>query len=79
MTAVSDDVLDALVAEGVRAQVDAGLELVTDGLVRWADPAGALAAALERGDTGADGMLVRAWQATAGAAAEAVSGGEAAS
>ena len=30
------------VEAAVRAQLDAGLELVTDGLVRWPDPAAAL-------------------------------------
>ena len=57
--------VEVLVTEAVRAQVDAGLELVTDGLVRWDDPAGALLGALAHGDTGADGLLVRSWAATA--------------
>jgi hypothetical protein len=53
------------VEAAVRAQLDAGLDLVTDGLVRWPDPAAALLDAVDRGDTGADGMLVRAWSETA--------------
>ena len=41
--------------------------LLTDGQVRWADPAAAVIDALATGDTGPDGMLVRAWRATAAA------------
>ncbi len=59
----------ARVEAAVRAQLDAGLELVTDGLVRWPDPAGALLHALDADDTGADGLLVRAWRETADVAA----------
>ena len=60
-------------------QVAAGLELVTDGQVRWADPGAARAAARSAdGDTGADGLLVRAWRSTAaltdGVAAQAIAG-----
>lgn len=54
----------------VRAQLEAGMELVTDGLVRWPDPAAALLDAIEAADTGADGLLVRAWRETADVAAE---------
>lgn len=60
----------AAVAWAVRAQLEAGLDLVTDGGVRWADPWAAVAAALEAGETGADGMLVRAWREAAEVAAE---------
>jgi hypothetical protein len=54
------------VSAAVRAQVDAGFDVVTDGLTRWADPAGAFADAIAAGDTGAEGMLVRAWRDTVG-------------
>jgi hypothetical protein len=57
--------VEALVADVVRAQVDAGLELVTDGQVRFARPSQALLDALARGDIGADGLLVRSWASTA--------------
>jgi len=60
------------VRAAVRAQLDAGLELITDaGTERAdragqpADPAVSLLAALDAGDTGPGGMLVRRWQATA--------------
>ena len=55
---------DRFAAAAARAQVEAGIDLVTDGLVRWGDPSRALLEAIERGDTGPDGMLVRAWRAT---------------
>ncbi len=55
--------------EAVAAQVEAGMGLVTDGHVRWADPAAAVLAALATGDTGPGGMLVRAWRAAAAATA----------
>ena len=38
---------------------------MTDGLVRWPDPVAALLDAIDAGDTGADGLLVRAWLETA--------------
>jgi hypothetical protein len=57
--------VERVAAEAVAAQVDAGMGLVTDGGVRWADPEAALLGALRDGDTGAGGMLVRAWRATA--------------
>jgi hypothetical protein len=53
------------VGGAVRAQVDAGFDVVTDGLTRWPDAAAALADAIAAGDTGADGMVVRAWRETA--------------
>ena len=62
------------VVAAVRAQLDAGLELVTDGLVRWPDPAAALLDAIRDGDTGPDGMLVRAWRETADVAASLAAG-----
>jgi hypothetical protein len=57
--------VERAVADAVAAQVEAGMGLVTDGGVRWADPVRALLAALGGGDTGASGMLVRAWRAAA--------------
>jgi methionine synthase II (cobalamin-independent) len=65
----SADDLEALVerlaAEAVEAQVGAGMGLVTDGAVRWADQVAAVRWAIAAGDTGAVGMLARAWRATA--------------
>jgi hypothetical protein len=58
--------VERVVAEAVTAQVEAGMGIVTDGGVRWADPAMALLAAIRAGDTGADGMLLRAWRSVAG-------------
>ena len=69
---------EALVAEVVGVQVAAGLDLVTDGQVRWADPGAALLRALGDGDVGADGLLVHAWRSTAslldGVAAQSIAG-----
>ena len=66
---------DRLVAELVGAQVEAGLELVTDGQVRWHDLAGAVlgATSVADGDSpGADSpgaspaaLLTDAWRSTA--------------
>ncbi len=71
---------DRLVAELVGSQVDAGLELVTDGQVRWRDLAGAVLASVadespdaaagssvaERSHaTGPAGLLTDAWRSTA--------------
>lgn len=53
---------ERLVAEVVAAQVDAGVELVTDGQVRWPDLGRAVATALA-GDAG-PAALVDAWRAT---------------
>jgi hypothetical protein len=64
-TATVDDAVERLVGEAVDAQVEAGMGFVTDGSVRWADPAAELVRALEAGDAGPDGLLVRAWRATA--------------
>ncbi|HEX5829038.1 MAG TPA: hypothetical protein VFY23_16045 [Candidatus Limnocylindrales bacterium] len=53
------------VAAAVAAQATAGLELVTDGGARWPSLPVAVREALDEGDTGADGLLVRAWRETA--------------
>jgi hypothetical protein len=52
---------EALVAGVVRAQAEAGLDLVTDGDVRWPDPGAALLRALAADDTGPQGHLLRGW------------------
>jgi methionine synthase II (cobalamin-independent) len=57
--------LDALVADAVRAQEEAGLDLITDGQVRTADPGATMLQAVATGDLGADGPITRAWRATA--------------
>ncbi len=57
--------MDQAVAEAVAAQAQTGMGLITDGSVRWADPARAVLDALRDGDTGRDGMLARTWRATA--------------
>ncbi len=61
--------LDAAVAEHtadvLTAQIEAGLALVTDGHVRWADPAGVVLGAVAAKQTGEDGPLVAAWKASA--------------
>ena len=59
------DATERLVGEAVAAQVESGMGLITDGLARWPDPDAAVTAALAAGDTGAEGLLVRAWRATA--------------
>lgn len=59
------DAVERLVAELVATQEAAGIGLVRDGDVRWADRGAAVLAALASGDTGPDGLLVRAWRATA--------------
>jgi hypothetical protein len=58
--------VEGVVAEAIAAQVEAGMGLVTDGSVRWADPVQAQLDALRDGDTGRDGLLVRAWRAASG-------------
>ena len=70
--------VDALVTEAVEAQVEAGMGFVTDGHVRWADPGAAVLGALAAGDMGPDGLLVRAWRATAATAAATGAGAPAA-
>ncbi|HEY6571243.1 MAG TPA: hypothetical protein VIZ22_13185 [Candidatus Limnocylindrales bacterium] len=57
--------IDDLVARVVGVQVDAGLDVVTDGSVRFPDPGGALLRALAANDLGPQGYLVRTWQAAA--------------
>ena len=73
-----ESAMDELVAEVVGVQVAAGLDLATDGQVRWADPGAALLRALRDDDTGADGLLVHTWRSTAsltdGVAAQAFAG-----
>src|SRR6188472_1961320 len=49
----------------VDAQVEAGLELVTEAGALLLDRDAAILGALEAGDTGPRGLLVRTWQATA--------------
>jgi hypothetical protein len=56
--------VDAVVADVVRSQADAGLDLVTDGDVRWADPEATLLRALAEGDMGSRGHVVRGWLST---------------
>ncbi len=56
--------VDRLVEEVVRAQEAAGLDLVTDGQVRSADPGGDLLRALQTGQIGDRGLLVESWRAT---------------
>ncbi|MHB8892684.1 MAG: hypothetical protein ACYC65_11650 [Candidatus Limnocylindrales bacterium] len=68
------EAVEALVRETVAAQAGAGMGFVTDGHVRWADPQAAVMAALEAGDTGPNGLLLRAWTATAASAAAAATG-----
>jgi hypothetical protein len=52
-----------LAAEAIAAQVEAGMDLVTDGRVRWADMETAVLDAAVAGRLGADGPLVAAWRA----------------
>jgi hypothetical protein len=65
-----DAAIEVALREVVAAQVSAGMGFVSDGHIRWADPAAALAAAIADEDTGPEGLLVRAWRATAAVAAE---------
>jgi len=57
--------VETLVADAVRAQEAAGLDLVTDGQVRTADLGAAVLHAVRVDDLGADGPITRAWRATA--------------
>jgi hypothetical protein len=59
---------ERLVSEVVTAQVDAGMGLVTDGHVRWTDPAAVVLAAVAARTTGETGPLVAAWKAGAAVA-----------
>ncbi len=60
-----ESTIETLVAEAVRAQEAAGLDLVTDGQVRSADPGAAVLRAVHADDLGADGPITRAWRETA--------------
>ena len=73
------DAVEALVADVVAVQVEAGAELVTDGQVRWPDMAMAVVTALaDDASAGGRHPLLEAWQATASltdrAVAQAVPG-----
>ncbi len=57
--------IDDLVAHVVGVQADAGLDVVTDGNVRFPDPGAALLRALADNDLGPQGYLVGTWQAAA--------------
>ena len=63
--ATVEQVIERATAEAIAAQVDAGMELITDGAVRWADPEGAVLAAIGGGDTGPRGMILRSWRMAA--------------
>lgn len=60
-----DATADRLVGEALAAQEAAGCGLLTDGQVRWEDPAKAHLVAVTRNDTGPDGLLLRTWRAAA--------------
>ena len=62
-----DAATDRLVAELVGAQVDAGIELVTDGQVRWHDLTRAMVAAIDgrSSDGSPASLLTSAWRSTA--------------
>ncbi len=66
--ALLEATLAGLVAEVIAAQAQAGMDLVTDGQVRWADMGVAVLDAAATGSLGADGPLVTAWRAASGAA-----------
>jgi hypothetical protein len=57
--------IDALVASAVAAQEAAGLDLVTDGQVRWPDLGSVVLRAIQLKETGESSRLVRAWRSTA--------------
>ena len=61
--------VEAVVRETIEAQAEAGMGFMTDGHVRWADPAAVVLAALDAGNSGPDGLLLRAWRASGVAAA----------
>lgn len=60
-----DEAVERVVDEAIAAQLDAGMGLVTDGGVRWPDPARAMLDAIRDRDLGPDGMLLRAWRSAA--------------
>jgi hypothetical protein len=57
--------VERVAAEAVAAQVDAGMDLVTDGGVRWAD-VDQVALDAVRDVTGLAGLFVRSWRTAAG-------------
>jgi hypothetical protein len=59
------EAIETLVADAVRAQEDAGLDLITDGQVRTVDLGVAVLHAVRGNDLGVDGPITRAWRATA--------------
>lgn len=61
--AALDEATERLVAEVVAAQVEVGMDLVTDGQVRWADPSAEVLAAIADRRTGEASPLVAAWRA----------------
>ena len=61
---------DQLVAEVLRAQADAGLDLLTDGQVRWPNLAEAVRASIHEGRFAAERPLLAAWRAAAPLAPE---------
>ena len=62
--------LDQLVGEVLSAQAEAGLDLLTDGQVRWPDLTEAVRVSIFEGRFGAERPLVAAWRAAAAAAPE---------
>ena len=67
-----EDVTRRLVAEVIAAQVEAGMDLVTDGQIRWPDMSAAVLASLAAARLAEDRPLVAAWTAaSAGAPAGA--------
>jgi hypothetical protein len=59
------EMIERVIDEAIAAQVEAGMGLVTDGGVRWADPVRAMLDAIRDSDLGPDGMLLRAWRSAA--------------
>ena len=70
--AVLDGAVERLAAEVVAAQVAAGMDLVTDGQVRWPDLGAAVLDAAAARRLGEDGPLVAAWRAASAMAPGAV-------
>jgi hypothetical protein len=67
-----EEAVGRLVSEVIAAQVDAGMDLVTDGQVRWPDMSAAVLAAIAAGRLADDRPLVAAWTAAAAAAPEGI-------
>jgi hypothetical protein len=59
------EAIEHVIDQAIGAQLEAGMGLVTDGGVRWADPIGAVLDAIRVRDLGPDGMLLRAWRSAA--------------